>query len=222
MTRGDGVSGWRAAIEEMLRIHPRCLATMPGRTSWARWSGARTWTSSMAAALRGELGDRQEVGDGCVVHEHVDRTRRGRGLLDEPLALVGPRDVRGDRDRAATRRTDPVRGLVDRALEHASAGLRGSRGDDDDRARASEALCDRSTDPPAARSRARRAVECCCLPHLHLAARDGTSCRHRRTQRTRRGRTTKDERRHVVPAAPGATPLRERPLDGRRVAARRP
>ena len=135
----------------MLRIHPSVVSTIAGSTSWARWSGASDLdVEHELHALRGELGDRDEVGDRRVVDEDVDRcppsttasaTRRSRSS--------GIRDVRGDRrprcrpQRGSARRS---RGSCPRA---GSSRVHRSRGDDDRRARAAEALGDRRADAPA-------------------------------------------------------------------------
>ena len=73
----------------MFTIQPVWRSRIEGSTSCARWNGANTCTSNISLQpLLGEVDHRDEVGDGGVVHEDVDRAVGGHRGLHQPLAVI--------------------------------------------------------------------------------------------------------------------------------------
>ncbi len=100
-------------------------------------------------ALLGEVRDRDEVGDGGVVHQDVDRAVGGRGLLDQPLALGRLRQVGLDQHRLAAGLADARDGVDERAGEPALAVFRRAGRDHDLGALYGEPRADGLADPAA-------------------------------------------------------------------------
>ena len=96
-----------------------------------------------------EIDDRDEVGQSCVVDQHIDQPERVADFVHQALAVRVLRDVAGERSRVAAGRPDLLDRLLQRPAQVVAALGQGARRAGDPCAVLGEQLGDRLADAAA-------------------------------------------------------------------------